>query len=41
MTNSESHDSVATAKGPRSFFDKQLAGEQPFSFETAGQLYRL
>lgn len=41
MTDSESHDSVATAKGPRSFFDKQLAGEQPLSFETAGQLYRL
>lgn len=41
MTNLESHDSVATVKGTRRFFDKQLAGEQPLSFETAGQLYRL
>jgi hypothetical protein len=41
MTNSESHDAAATAKGPRRFFDKQLAGEQPLSFETADQLYRL
>jgi hypothetical protein len=41
MSNSESAGAVARAKEPRCFFDKQLAGEQPLSFETAGQLYRL
>src|ERR1700730_17668076 len=41
MSNSESGGAVARAKEPRRFFEKQLAGEQPLSFETAGQLYRL
>jgi hypothetical protein len=41
MSNSESDGAVARAKEPRRFFEKQLAGEQPLSFETAGQLYRL
>src|SRR5882762_2045396 len=41
MSNSESDGAVARAKEPRRFFDKQLAGEQPLSFETAGQLFRL
>lgn len=41
MTNSESGGAVARAKEPRRFFEKQLAGEQPLSFETAAQLYRL
>jgi hypothetical protein len=41
MTNSEGTGAVARAKEPRRFFEKQLAGEQPLSFETAGQLYRL
>jgi hypothetical protein len=41
MSHSESDGAVARAKEPRRFFEKQLAGEQPLSFETAGQLYRL
>jgi len=41
MSNSESDGAAARAKEPRRFFEKQLAGEQPLSFETAGQLYRL
>src|SRR6266566_7520848 len=41
MSNSESDGAVARAKEPRRFFEKQLAGEQPLSFETAGQLFRL
>jgi hypothetical protein len=41
MTNSGSHDAAATSRGPRRFFQKQLAGEQPLSFETASQLYEL
>ena len=41
MGNSESASAVTRAKEPRCFFAKQLAGEQPLSFETAGQLYRL
>jgi len=41
MSNSESDVAVVRAKEPRRFFEKQLAGEQPLSFETAGQLYRL
>jgi hypothetical protein len=41
MSNSESDGAVARAKEHRRFFEKQLAGEQPLSFETAGQLYRL
>jgi hypothetical protein len=41
MTNSESDGAVARAKEPRRFFEKQLAGEQPLSLETAGQLHRL
>jgi hypothetical protein len=41
MSNSESDGAAARAKEPRRFFEKQLAGEQPLSFETAGQLFRL
>src|SRR6267378_8250285 len=41
MSSSESDGAVARAKETRRFFEKQLAGEQPLSFETAGQLYRL
>jgi hypothetical protein len=41
MSNSKSDGAVARAKEPPRFFEKQLAGEQPLSFETAGQLYRL
>src|SRR6266550_6740939 len=41
MSNSESDGAVARAKEPRRFFEKQLAGEKPLSFETASQLYRL
>jgi hypothetical protein len=39
MTNSDSQGAVAMAKTPRQFFEKQLAGEQPLSFETAGGLW--
>ena len=41
MSNSESHDSAATAKGTRQFFSTQLSGETPLSFETAKLLYHL
>jgi hypothetical protein len=41
MSNSESDGAAARAKESRRFFEKQLAGEQPLSFETAGQLFRL
>jgi uncharacterized protein DUF6930 len=41
MTNSEISAAVAKAKEPRRFFEKQLAGEQALSFETAEELYRL
>src|SRR5712672_2613861 len=41
MTDSESNDAAATARAPRQFFHKQLAGEQSLSFETATQLYQL
>ena len=41
MSDSESNGGVARAKEPRRFFERQLAGEQPLSFKTASQLYRL
>src|SRR4029077_14866519 len=41
MTNSEISAGLAKAKEPRYFFERQLAGEQPLSFETAEELYRL
>src|SRR6266853_61362 len=41
MSNPESDGAAARAKESRRFFEKQLAGEQPLSFETAGQLFRL
>jgi hypothetical protein len=41
MSNPESHNSAAAAKGPRQFFSTQLSGETPLSFETAELLYRL
>jgi hypothetical protein len=41
MSTSESGGAVTRAKEPRRFFVKQLAGEQPSSFEIAAQLHRL
>ena len=41
MSTSESGGAVTRAKEPRRFFVKQLAGEQPLSFEIARQLCRL
>jgi len=41
MTNLENAAGTARAKEPQHFFEKQLAGEQPLSFETAQQLHYL
>jgi len=41
MGDSGSDGAVGRAKESRRFFVKQLAGEQPLSFETASQLSRL
>jgi hypothetical protein len=41
MTDSFSSSGASRAKTPRVFFEAQLPGEQPLSFETAVQLYQL
>ncbi len=41
MNDSENSAGTARAKEPQCFFEKQLTGEQPLSFETAERLYGL
>jgi len=41
MTGSKSSMAATPARKTRRFFEKQLPGEQPLSFETADQLYQL
>jgi hypothetical protein len=41
MTPSQNSAAASRAKKPYRFFEKQLPGEAPVSFETAGQLYQL